>query len=288
MSKLTTSSVLGGDCKALAHSLLLQPELLAGVFSDSKPALPESQQVIHAAKEYTGERSTMDDQRLLMVGALHYLGATDRDIAKSCGCSRHSIPLIIEALEKSGRVAPLKERLLLAVSRLAEKSGRALGELLDEVQDGKRTLELASMVKAVGQVHSFQIEKYQLLTGQATERIDTVVGVGRAEIESFLKSAATPISAEIAPADCKSSGLRENPSKTLGVHLDDTFIDTRLAPSTVTLDADRLGLDTVPTRWCRAGGGGGRGGGGCLDLSDRSTGFKILIVWPTQTIPQLN
>jgi len=194
--KLTPSTALGNECKALAAELLKQPDLLAGVFLDSEQPLPESQQLVSAAKQYTGERSTVDDDRLLMVGALHLLGATDREIERTCGVTRRTIPVLLEALEKSGRVTPLKERLLKQVSVLAEKSGRTLGELLDEVQDGKRTLELAAMVKAVGQVHSFQIEKYQLLTGQATEIVETRVAAGREEFEKWWRESASPIDSE--------------------------------------------------------------------------------------------
>lgn len=211
MSELTVSKVLGDDCRAIAADLLQQPELLGAVFLEKQQVLsPSEQERVDAVKRYTGARSTSDDKRVLMVGALRMLGASDREIERSCGVTRRSIPVILAELERSGRVTPLKERLVSLVGDNAERSGLLLRELMERAFDGERDLDMAAMLKAVGQVNVFQLDKLQLLTGQATERIETVVGAGRNEIESWLKSAATPISAqvtaEIGQVDSESTG----------------------------------------------------------------------------------
>lgn len=212
MSDLTVSKVLGDDCRAIAADLLQQPELLGAVFLEKQQVLsPSEQERVDAVKRYTGARSTADDKRVLMVGALRMLGASDREIERSCGVTRRSIPVILAELERSGRVTPLKERLVSLVGDNAERSGLLLRELMERAFDGDRDMDMAAMLKAVGQVNVFQLDKLQLLTGQATERIETVVGAGRNEIESWLKSAATPISAqvvkEIGQVDSESTGL---------------------------------------------------------------------------------
>lgn len=188
---------MGDECKALAAELLKQPELLAGVFLDSAPAIPESETLVAAAKQYTGARSTTDDNRLLMVGALRLLGASDREIESACGVTRRTIPVLLAELERTGRVTPLKDRLIRVVGDNAERSGLLLRKLMERGMDGTCDMDLAAMLKAVGQVNDFQIEKFQLLTGQATERVEQVVGAGREDFERWWRESATPITAQV-------------------------------------------------------------------------------------------
>ena len=222
-----TALKLGDDCQAIAAELLNQPELLGAVFEDKKLLLtPSEQERVATIKRYTGERSTADDQRLLMVGALRLLGATDREIERSCGVTRRTIPVLLAELERSGRVTPLKERLVRLVGDNSERSSQLLRKLMEQAMDGEGDQDLASMIKAVGSVNCFQLEKFQLLTGQATERIEQVAGAGRAEVESWLKSAATPIEAVTLPADSKSTGLAANDGEIVEVVSADTSTDT--------------------------------------------------------------
>lgn len=207
MKTLTPSNVLGNECKALAAELVKQPELLAGVFLDSATALPSSQQIVGAVKEYTGTRSTTADDRLLMVGALRLLGASDREIERSCGVTRRSIPVMLAELEASGRVTPLKDRLVKLVGDNAERSSLLLRALMERGLDGICNIDLAAMIKAVGSVNSFQVEKFQLLTGQATEIVETRTGAGREEVERWWREMATPIKASV---ESESTALQGN------------------------------------------------------------------------------
>lgn len=206
MKSLTPSGVMGDECKQLAGELLLQPELLRAVFSDSAPLeTVEELQRAEAIKRYTGERSATDDSRLLMVGALRLLGASDREIERTCGVTRRTIPVLLQELERSGRVTPLKDRLIRLVGDNAERSGMVLRKLLEQAQDGRCTLDLAAMLKAVGSVNDFQLDKLQLLTGQATEIVQTNVAAGREEFERWWKEAAVTVT----PAkECESSALQ--------------------------------------------------------------------------------
>jgi hypothetical protein len=225
MSDLSVNKVLGDDCKAIANELLQQPELLSAVFLEKQDRLTPEQEL--QVKRFTGARSARDDQRLVMVGALRLLGASDREIARSCGVSRNSVPVLLQELERSGRVEPLKERLVKVVGDNAERSSLLLRRLMENALDGQCDVDLASMIKAVGSVNCFQLEKYQLLTGQATERIETVAGAGRAEAEAWLRSCAVPIEAQV---DSKSVGDAEK----LGVSGDVLPVVTdvtRLEPS---------------------------------------------------------
>lgn len=225
MKDLTTSKVFAGDCKTIAAELCSQPELMAGVFLENEEKLlPEERKRVDAVKRFTGARSTSDEQRLLMVGALRLLGASDREIARACGVSRNSVPVLMRELERTGRVEPLKDRLVKTVGDNAERSSILLKVLMERALDGEVSQELAAMLKAAGGVNCFQLEKLQLLTGQATERIETVVAAGRDEIERFLRSAATPIEAVTVTEDSKSSGLAANAGEIAATALDVTDV----------------------------------------------------------------
>jgi hypothetical protein len=237
--KLTTTQVLGDECKAIADELLKQPELLAGVFLDSQPPLPDDQTIVGAVKQYNGNRSTTDDDRLLMVGALRVLGASDREIERACGVTRRTIPVLLEALEKSGRVTPLKERLIKLVGDNAERSSLVLRKLLEDAQEGRCNLDLAAMLKAVGAVNVFQLEKFQLLTGAATERIETVVGGGREEFERWWKETAVPV-------DSQSSALLQNQRLSDQNPQVDTSLETQSDSTADTSKRDGGGSDAVP------------------------------------------
>jgi hypothetical protein len=217
MKPLQTSKVLGNECAAVARDLLRQPELLAGVFLDDEKQrlLPDQERRLEVTKQYTGERSTSDEERMLFVGALRMLGASDREIERVCGCTRRTIPLLLEELERTGRVTPLKDRLTKMVGDNAERSAILLRSLLDQAQDGIRDMDMAAMLKAVGQVNVFQVEKYQLLTGAATERIEQVRAAGREEIEDWLRRTAIPVEAQ-------STGSLEKPQEMPPVPAADT------------------------------------------------------------------
>lgn len=183
----------------VARELLEQPQLFSEF--DGIPGLsPAPSQ--SAIARYTGERSTgsQHDLRNLKVGALRLLGASDREIEQACGVTRRTIPLILAALEKAGRITPLKERLALLTGDNAERANIALRQLLDRVGDNDGSLELASMIKAVSQAMGISVEKHLLTTGQATEIVETRSGAGRAEFDAWWNDQVKPIQATVTPS----------------------------------------------------------------------------------------
>ena len=174
------------DCRQLAAELLSQPDLLAPVFADDRESLPENAGAVSPlVGRYTGELSTRDESRLLLVGALHLLGASEREIERQCGVTRRTIPVLLAELERSGRITPLKERLAMVTGANAERAQLALSRLLNRAVDGECSQDLAGMIKSLAVTTGVTTEKVLLLTGQATERVEHIAGAGRAEFESW-------------------------------------------------------------------------------------------------------
>ena len=243
---------MGDECKALAGELLRQPELLRGVFLDTPKALTADEaQRVEVVKQYTGERSTSNDERLLFVGALRLLGASDREIERTCGVTRRTIPLLLQELERTGRVTPLKDRLVKLVGDNAERSSLLLRQLMEQAMDGQCDMDLAAMLKAVGSVNCFQVEKFQLLTGQATEIVEQRVAAGREEFERWWRESAIQIGPTTALADAESVASSWNAGELAQIGADDTAV---IRPDVGWPNADRLNHR-------RAGrvGGGSRG-----------------------------
>jgi len=184
------------SCAELAHEIAHGP-----AFFDAKGDLTE------AVTRYTGGRTTQDPERVAFVGALKLLGYSDRKICELAKCDVRSIPVMVQDLEKSGRIPALKERLIGIVGRNAEQSGLLVDQLVAEALEGDRTLELSAMLKAAGQVADKLVEKNQLLTGCATERVETVNGARADEREAWFRANAIPIEVAI---DSQSSGFVGN------------------------------------------------------------------------------
>ncbi len=182
------------DCESVARDLMRQPELLAQVF-DEPAAEPVAK--APAVQRYTGARSTLDEQRNLKIGALRLLGASDREIARACGCTTRTIPVVLRDLEKAGRLTALKERLAMAVGDNAERTQLVLRRLLDRALDGESDMDLAAMIKSAATAAGILTEKVLLLTGNATEIVDVRVRAGRSEIEEFAREFAVPIEAQV-------------------------------------------------------------------------------------------
>jgi hypothetical protein len=206
------------SCVELAREIAHGP-----AFFNSKGELTD------AVVRYTGGRVTQDAERCVLAGALRLLHYSDRQIAKAVGCDVRSIPLMVRQAESSGRIPALKERLQAIVSQNAEQSSIVLAQLLDRAAGGEDSIELSAMVKAVGQVNSFQVDKHQILTGAATEIIEVRVGAGMAEREAWAKANAIPIEAIAAPVDYESSKNTTKPKQIEGNnevrHNDDTTPD---------------------------------------------------------------
>ena len=213
MSEREPAQLTHRTAQQVVQELLQQQELISELLPEERPRtfladLPGSSP---AVKRYTGARSTQPEheERNLMVGALLLLGATDRQIEAACHVTRRSIPVILADLEKTGRVTPLKDRLALLIGDNAERAAIALRELLDQAVDEPASIELAGMIKAVATAVGITVEKHALLTGGATERIETMVGAGRGEIEAWAREFAIPVESVSRPVDTPSAA---NPS----------------------------------------------------------------------------
>ena len=194
------------DCNALAAELVGQREF----FEFHRDDLPEHKQMRPdlALARYSGERCD-DEQVNLRVGAMRLLRMSDRAVERECGVDRRTIPYRLAWLERAGRIPALKERLSLWSGSLAESSALVLACLLDRANSGEISADLASMIRSVGTAYGITAEKFQLLTGGATERIEVSVGAGRAETEQWCR--ANAIQVEViepgaAPTDVKATG----------------------------------------------------------------------------------
>lgn len=191
------------DCRAIAAELMRQPEF----FEFHRAELPDnpSQRPILALARYNGQRSGQEEQVNLRVGAMRSLGMSDRAIERECGVDRRTIPYRIAALEKSGRIPAVKDRVLMRTADLAERSALILSVLMDRAEH-EVSAELAAMIKALATTHGITIEKLQLLTGSPTEIVQQMSASPRDETEAWLRENAIPIAAEVTPIDSASNG----------------------------------------------------------------------------------
>lgn len=190
---------LHADASLIAESLVSQPAL----FDIPTEASPAAHAVVAQRGRYTGERSTLDESKTLLVCALRALGCSDRKIAEAAGVARESIPLHLAAGEASGRIRPLKDRLTQWVGLLAEESTLAARDLVDAVRAGDRSEGVTMSLRALGPVMGIAVEKLQLLTGQATEIIEQRSAPSHDEFAAWMKSA---VAIESAPSQSESVG----------------------------------------------------------------------------------
>lgn len=134
-------------------------------------------------------------------------------------------------IEKSGAIPALKERLTALVGANAEQSSIAVGQLLHETLGGERSLELAAMIKAVGQVSDFMTTKYQLLTGAPTEIRAQVGTAAKDEVEAWAKANAILIEPVLAPVESESTATAANPQQIALVELAGHHDDTDQSPT---------------------------------------------------------
>jgi hypothetical protein len=222
----------GRTCMDVARELVSQPELLA---AEQGLMTPETKQAIagyeRALQRYTGARSTQDEERMLRVGALRLLGASDREIEAACGVTRRTIPLLLVELGKTGRITPLKQRLAALTGDNAERANLALRALLDRAVEGHESIELAGMIKAVATAVGITTEKILLLTGQATEIVETRVAAGREAFEAWWRDQVKPAQVtELPPTDSVSDAGASEPEQIRGPEPTGHGQDTPTAP----------------------------------------------------------
>ena len=187
------------DAQAIAESLVSQPAL----FDIGPNVSPAAQAVVATRGRYTGERSTLDESKTLLVCALRALGCSDRKIAEAAGVARESIPLHLAAGERSGQIRPLKERLQQWVGLLAEESTVAARDLVAAVRAGDRSEGVTMALRALGPMVGIAVEKHQLLTGQATEIIEQRSAPNHDEFAAWMRSA---VAVETVPSQSESVG----------------------------------------------------------------------------------
>ena len=187
--KITKVAGLTQSFMELTNELSQQPSL----FSDRGVASPAVKQVV---KRYTGQRAASNEEKCLLAAALRMMQASDREIADALECDVRSIPFMLAAAEKTGRIPALKERLRVLVGANAESASIALQRCLDNVMRFGCSDELSNMIKALSTTVGITTEKYLLLTGSATEIVEHRVAAGRDEVEAWARSNAITIEAE--------------------------------------------------------------------------------------------
>ena len=161
-------------CLAVAREMVGAP-FLPGIQDPADPleALAQQPRERSSNPEFTGKIVLRDEERCLAVGAMRLRGESDREIARVLGLSRNSIPVIVEHLERTGQLEPLKGRLLRRIGDLVERAAIATDNLLDRVVD-EPTSELAAALRAATNVLDVASEKHALLTGSPTNISATV------------------------------------------------------------------------------------------------------------------
>lgn len=195
------------DCASLAAELSQQPEFFQFHRDSAEIADPPEVRPDLLKPRYTGARSD-DEQTNLRVGAMRLLGLSDRSIERECGVDRRTIPHRLGFLEKTGRIPALKDRVATRTGDLAERSALVLSSLLDQASTTCNT-DLAAMIKAVATLHGISVEKMQLLTGSATERIEHIGGGGREAIEDWMRQMGITVDVTATVTDLESG--RERP-----------------------------------------------------------------------------
>lgn len=227
-------------CQSLADEIARGPS-----FFDARG------KITTAVDRYTGSRLAKDSERCAFVAALKLLRYSDRQIAEVIKCDVRSIPLMVAEIEKSGAIPALKQRLVELTGANAEQSSLAVGQLIDEALGGKRSLELAAMIKAVGSVNDFMTTKFQLLTGAPTEIRATISAASQDEVTAWAKANAIEIEAIQRPNESEATATGTNhqqiPTEPPPRHTDDTA-------SLTILDAD--GSSSEPEIGRAAAGGG--------------------------------
>ncbi len=229
-------------CLELATELSKQPALFSSL---GEPTA--------ALDRYTGARVANDNDRCLMAAALRLLQASDREIAAAVKCDVRSIPLMLRAAERTGRIPALKDRLVTLVGANAESSSIALQRLLDDSIHFGPTDERAGMIKAVATALGITTEKYLLLTGSATEILEVRVATGREDMEAWAKANAIPVEVSID---------LESPAKVANTQQMQGCLGDGHGLVTTKTTGDGMDAGTSAAGGCRGGGRAAAGAGG--------------------------
>lgn len=260
------------DVSVIAESLLTQPALFPS--ESTAGASPAALAIAKPRGSYTGERITQDEQRCLLVGALRALGLSDRRISEMAGVSRESIPSILAHLEACGQIQPLKERVTGWVGLLAEESAMASRDLVALIRAGDRSEGVTQALRALGPMLGIATEKMQLLTGQATEIVETREGARRVELDAWATEKWAMVEVQSAPSESGSGVAVANPAQGGAIREVQSEVQSFEVGAEVGLAGPEAAA-AVEAAVGQVGGGGPRRAGGAME-DDGSRGMQNL------------
>jgi hypothetical protein len=148
-------------CLELSEQLAGQPQLF------DLELLPIERGIMKAARRvaHTGAITCKDEARAAAIGVCKLAGLSDSETARRMKCSRNTVASVVEQLERSGQIPPLKTRLAVKLGGLAESIADEMKGIVDH---GVWDMNTSSAVRALGVALGITTEKQLLLTGQAT------------------------------------------------------------------------------------------------------------------------
>src|SRR6185369_9772701 len=107
---------------AAADAVATQPALF------DASAIPLDLELGKAAARlaHTGRITERNEARAMAIAACKLAGLSDRETAARVGCSRNTVPAVMEHLESSGHVPGLQARLAVHLGRVAESAALEL------------------------------------------------------------------------------------------------------------------------------------------------------------------
>lgn len=245
----------------LADQLKAQPDLFPA--SGEQPVEIE---VVRAAQRFpfTGTTVARDERRALAIAVARLAGVSKRRIAKELGCSRNTVDLVVEVLEKAGKLEPVKERLPGLLARAAEDATEWIREL---IEDGVVSTEVAATIKALGVVAGIGADKVAAASAVAGDlHLHQHVHMeGSDPMRAWLQERARALS-----TDSEAVGTERNPLEVSVTEVGSAAAAALAADAEPPGDAQASGSDQVPSSAdeaaarpvpaLEASGGGGGGG----------------------------
>jgi hypothetical protein len=197
------SSSIADAAFSAAESVASQPALF------DASAIPLDLELGQAAARlcHSGRITERNEARAMAIAACKLAGLSDRETAARVGCSRNTVPAVMEQLETSGRIPGLSARLAVHLGRVAESAALELQRIIDS---GEWDMESSSAVRALGVAMGIATEKLQLVTGQATAIVEQRTSgpdpAAVREWEAKLRAMFGPVLELQAPADSESGG----------------------------------------------------------------------------------
>lgn len=129
-------------------------------------------------ERFSGSTTERDAELVSAVLDAVSAGVRYDQIARLARVSNHTVQGIVERAERSGRIAPYKERMSRQLGRITEALA---GQMLDDVEAGK----IAPRDK--GLMTAMLVDKKLLLDGEATSRVEHVERVRPEDVLAGIK-----------------------------------------------------------------------------------------------------